>query len=53
MIGDEISANEKGQLLMDLEIIVRKEVHPAIQLYSTLYVDRNTKRKGHQWAINL
>ncbi|NQZ86962.1 MAG: hypothetical protein HRT54_05210 [Colwellia sp.] len=53
MLGDEISANEKGQLLMDLEIIVRKEVHPAIQLYSTLYVDRNTKRKGHQWAINL
>ena len=53
MIGDEISANEKGQLLMDLEIILRKQVHPAIQLYSMLYVDRNTKRKGHQWAINL
>jgi NifU-like protein involved in Fe-S cluster formation len=53
MLGDEISANEKGQLLMDLEIIVRKNIHPAIQLYSTLYVDRNTKRKGHQWAINL
>ena len=28
MIGDEISANEKGQLLMDLEIILRKQVHP-------------------------
>ena len=53
MLGDEISANEKGQLLMDLEIIVRKQVHPAVQLYSTPYVDRNTKRKGHQWAINL
>jgi len=53
MLGDEISANEKGQLLMDLEITVRREVHPAIQLYSTLYIDRNTKRKGHQWAINL
>jgi hypothetical protein len=53
MLGESISANEKGQLLMDLEIMARKKVHPAIQLYSTLYIDRNTKRKGHQWAINL
>jgi len=53
MLGESIAASEKGQLLMDLEIMVRQKIHPAIQLYSTLYIDRNTKRKGHQWAINL
>ena len=53
MLGESISSSDKGQLLMDLEIMARQKIDPAIQLYSTLYIDRNTKRKGHQWAINL
>lgn len=53
VIEGEASATEKSQLLMDLEVILRKEVHPTIQIYSTLYKDRNTKRQGHEWAIKL
>jgi len=53
MFGGDLNMTIKSQLLMDLEVILRKDVHAAIQLYSTLYVDRNTKRQGHQWAINL
>jgi len=41
VIDGEASATEKSQLLMDLEVILRREVHPAIQIYSTLYKDRN------------
>lgn len=53
MIGGDLSAVERAELIMRLEVILRYKVHPAIQLYSKLFVDRNTKRQGHQWAVNL